>query len=105
MGGKPCLNDEDRLKRKRESALRYYHKNKDKLVKDEAYRERRRISSLKYYYNNQDKCIESACKWTKNNPEKVKLTNKKAYQKRKYGKTIFFIKKPKIETSESNKKI
>ncbi len=102
MGGTPCLNNEDRLKRKREAALRYYHKNKDNLVKDENYLERKRKASLKYYYKNQDKCINSACKWTKNNPEKVKLTNKKAYQKRKYGKTIFFIKKPKIETLDSN---
>jgi len=103
MGGKPCLNNEDRLKRKREASLRYYHKNKDNLVKDENYLERKRKASLKYYYKNQDKCIDAAFKWTKNNPEKVKLTNKKAYQKRKYGKTIFFIKKQKIETSDSNK--
>ena len=28
MGGKPCLNEEERLARKRANSLKYYHKKK-----------------------------------------------------------------------------
>ena len=97
MGGKKCKTEEERLARKRESARKYYHANKDTLVKDEKYREQKRQASLKYYYKNQQKCIDYACSWQSENQEKVKLINKKAYHKRKYGKDILFIKKKSIQ--------
>ena len=97
MGGKRCATEEERLARKRASARKYYHANKDSILKDEKYMEQKRQSSLIYYYKNQQKCIDNACLWQSKNQEKVKLINKKAYQKRRYGKDIIFIKKKSIE--------
>jgi len=97
MGGKRCATEEERLARKRACARKYYHANKDNLLKDEKYMEQKRQSSLKYYYKNQQKCINNACNWQSKNQEKVKLINIKAYQKRRYGKDIIFIKKKSIE--------
>ena len=101
MGGKKCKTEEERLARKRESARKYYHANKDTLVKDEQYREHKRQASLKYYYKNQQKCIDYACSWQSENKDRVKLINKKAYYKRKYGKDIIFIKKKSIQEPKS----
>jgi len=101
MGGPLCKNEEERLARKRASARKYYHANKDTLVKDEKYREQKRQASLKYYYKNQQKCIDYACSWQSENKDRVKLINKKAYYKRKYGKDIIFIKKKSIQEPKS----
>ena len=96
MGGKKCLNDEERRLRKNAAALVYYHKNKDKLLKNEDYKERRRIGSLKYYNKNKEKCKESVLDWRLRNPLKYKRIQQKAYYKR-MGKIVIFIKKKSIE--------
>tara|TARA_R110002153_G_scaffold256093_1_gene414921 strand:+ start:169 stop:465 length:297 start_codon:yes stop_codon:yes gene_type:complete len=96
MGGKKCLNDEERRLRKNAAALNYYHKNKDKLLKDENYKERRRIGSLKYYHKNKQKCVDSVLDWRLRNPLKYKRIQQKAYYKR-MGKIVIFIKKKSIE--------
>lgn len=98
MGGTACKTEEERIERRREASLRYYHKNKDKLLKDEKYRERRRIGSLKYYNKNKEKCMENVNKWRLQNVVKVKNYNKKAYHKRTHDKEVFFIPISKISS-------
>lgn len=93
MGGPNCATEEERIQRRRASALKSYHKCKNK---DGFFEKRRAINlkaSKKYYLNNKQKCVDSVISWRLRNMEKVRQYNIRAYQKRKYGKDVFFIKK------------
>ena len=97
MGGKPCLNETDRLARKRAAQKKYQKKLLDlKIPKSEKKKEQCRKSSLAYYYRNQETCNYKAQLYTAANPGKHKLAQKKAYQKRRYNRNVIFIKKSKI---------
>ena len=97
MGGKPCLNETDRLTRKRAAQKKYAQKLLDLNIPiSEARKEQSRKSSLAYYYRNQETCNYKAQLYTAANPEKHKLAQKKAYQKRRYNRNVIFIKKSKI---------
>lgn len=100
MGGPPCINNEERLARRRANSLKYYHANKNKPGYKEKTRESSRKASINYYYSHTEKCIESVCNWRVNNMDKVKRYNKKAYQKRKHNKQVIFIKKQSIQKPE-----
>ena len=92
MGGKPCLNEEERLARKRANSLKYYHKKKN----DKAFIEKNR----NYYKKNKPKCQAIVLKWRQEHPKEYARIQQRAYQKRKYGRVVVFIKKPKpSETS------
>tara|TARA_R110001606_G_C15401307_1_gene653039 strand:+ start:9007 stop:9288 length:282 start_codon:yes stop_codon:yes gene_type:complete len=92
MGGPTCKSEEERIQRRRASALKSYHKCKNKP----GYLESRRVinhkASKKYYHLNKEKCKSSVIEWRIKNMEKVKQYNQRAYYKRKYGKEVFFIK-------------
>lgn len=92
MGGTTCKTEEERIQRRRASALKSYHKCKGKHVKTDEEKQKRSEASLKYYYKNKQKCIDNVCDWRKVNVEKVKQYSKRAYQKRVYDKEVFFIK-------------
>lgn len=102
MGGKPYLNEADKISRKYAT----YRKYQDKQVGlpiTEKRRAQNRKSSLAYYYRNQDLCIEKAAEYNKNHKVEHSLSMKKLYQKRKYSKEVVFIKKSKIIENKCQK--
>ena len=94
MGGKPCLDEADRLERKRASARKWALKNYKKISSPEE-KKRHCESSKKWYYKNRDKRIEESEIWNAMNPEKIRRYQSKAYYKR-IGKPVLFIKKSSI---------
>ena len=92
MGGKRCKTEEERIERRRASALKSFHKCKLKPGFTEHRRAINQKASLKYYNLNKSKCLESVLKWRSCNMHKVKQYNIKAYQKRKHDREVFFIK-------------
>ena len=100
MGGKPYLNEEDKLARKRANSLKYYHKKKNDKAFIEKNREYHRTASRNYYKKNKPKCQATVLKWRQEHPKEYARIQQRAYQKRKYGRVVVFIKKPKpSETS------
>ena len=102
MGGKRCINEEERLERRRANCRKYYHAKRKKFgapPSTQELKDRHRKSSLKYYYTNKETCMANQLRWRQENPERVKQLSQRAYQKRKYGRNIIFIKKSSIDKS------
>ena len=97
MGGKPYLNEADKKARRSAVSLKYYHKTKNNPGVKEKNREIHRKASLTYYHRNKETCVERVLKWRLENPLAYKRIQQKAYYKKKYNRTIIFIKKELVE--------
>lgn len=94
MGGKRCLNEEDRKERKRASARKYAKKNYATLTSPEA-KKAHSEASMKWYWKNKMRRIAEQMEWNAKNKQKTRMYQKRAYYKR-IGKPMLFIKKSSI---------
>ena len=101
MGGKPYLSQEDKKARKSATALKYYHKTKNNPGQKEKNKEVHRKASINYYYKHKDKCVQHVLNWRLKHPGAFKRTQKKAYQKKKYGREVFFIRESLIQKPQA----
>lgn len=72
-------------------SVKDFHKRKGKMV-DWVYAhiciECKKVAAKEYHKKNASKIIERACKWGRDNPEKMKKNSKKKHIKKKYGITL-----------------
>lgn len=69
----------DKKERQRIASKKYYEKNKE--IRKERIKEINKKAKKKYYKKNKNKINEDSIIWAKKNPEKIKLNQKKHYEK------------------------
>ena len=62
-------NEQKRKKQKRD----WYHKNKEKVLKQQKESESKRRNQKEWYTNNRERCIVKSKKWNKDNPSARRL--------------------------------